>query len=283
LKLSVIVPAFNEEGQICQSLDSLQQTIQDFTDSYEILVVSDGSTDNTFQEACQNNLHRVSVWQYPENQGKGYALKYGFARSKGEYIVFIDADMEISPRSIKHFFHLLEQNGYDIIVGSKRHPQSIVSYPLIRRIYSATYQQLNKILFDLNIRDTQVGLKMFKREVLEHVCPRILVKRYAFDLEVLAVAHHFGFNKTLESPIELDYKFKSSINIKDVLGMLIDTLAIFYRLRVIKYYNQQSCIKEKQFTTYRGSLTDITMTGQFAEEQKIQDNKRSKEDRVAHM
>ena len=240
LDLSVILPVFNEGKNIRKNLAMLDETLKQFPGRFEIIVVSDGSNDNTFEELNKDNPSYVKVHHYPKNQGKGYALKYGFSRCQGEYVVFIDADMDLHPKSISDFLHLLKQNNFDIVVGSKRHPGSMVNYPPIRRFYSASYQFLNKILFNLDVRDTQVGLKLFKREVLEQVCPRIMVKRYAFDLEVLTVAHHLGFDRIHEAPIELDYKFESSIDPKDVWYMLIDTLAIFYRLRIKRHYDRQT-------------------------------------------
>ena len=97
-----------------------------------------------------------------------------------------------------------------MVVGSKRHPDSDVAYPTRRRVYSWLYQMLVRILFSLDIRDTQVGMKLFRREVLDDVLPVVLVKRYAFDLEVLAVSRHFGHGRIAESPITLEYQFTGS-------------------------------------------------------------------------
>lgn len=259
MKLSIIMPAFNEEKQIRQSLDLVQKALEDFEDGYEIIVVSDGSTDNTSKEAKNNSCSHVRVYHYPKNQGKGYALKYGSARSTGEYVAFIDADMELHPKSIVYFIDLLEQNSFDIIVGSKRHPESVVDYPPLRRFYSWTYQQLNRILFNVNVRDTQVGLKMFRREVLENVLPCVLVKAYAFDLELLVVAQHLGFNRIDEAPVELSYGFDSSIDFKGVWRMLVDTLAIFYRLRILKYYTQQYQNHKNQSAAFSCEDPDLSL------------------------
>ena len=127
-----------------------------------------------------------------------------------------------------------------MVVGSKRHPDSDVAYPRRRRIYSGLYQLLVRALFSLDVRDTQVGMKLFRREVLDRVLPVVLVKRYAFDLEVLAVSRHFGFRRIVESPITLEYRFTGSgVGWRAIANALWDTAAVFYRLRVRGYYDRQ--------------------------------------------
>ena len=103
------------------------------------------------------------------------------------------------------------------------------------------YQQLVRVLFRLDVRDTQVGLKVFRREVAEQVLPLLLVKRFAFDLELLAVSRALGFGRIEELPIRLDYRFTGSgVRSLAVLRALVDTAAIFYRLRILRYYQRQA-------------------------------------------
>ena len=123
------------------------------------------------------------------------------------------------------------------MIGSKRDPESKVDYPLTRRALSWCYQLMIKLLFNLNVRDTQAGLKLFKRDVLEDILPRVLVKRYAFDLELLVNANHRGY-KIVEAPVEINFHFTSGINILDIWHIFVDTMAIFYRLRILKYYDR---------------------------------------------
>jgi hypothetical protein len=127
----------------------------------------------------------------------------------------------------------------DIIVGSIRHSASkVTDYPFKRKIYSVGYHWFTRIAFGLKITDSQRGLKIFKREVLEKVLPRLMVKKFAFDIEMLSVAQSLGF-KIHDGPVEMDAsKFKfSSIRSSSVFSMLMDTLAVFYRLRILNYYN----------------------------------------------
>jgi hypothetical protein len=116
---------------------------------------------------------------------------------------------------------------------------SNVHYPLFRRFQSWVYQLLIRVLFHLNVRDTQTGLKLFKRRVLADVVPLLAIKRFAFDLELLVVARTLGHRKVMEAPVDLDYRFESTVDAAAVWSVLWDTAAIFYRLRILRYYRRR--------------------------------------------
>ncbi len=236
--ISVILPAYNKEKEIKEVLNETAKALDEITSSWEIIVVDDGSKDSTFVIAkrFERNDRRIKVLSYGRNMGKGFALKYGFERSRGDLIVFMDADLDLHPRQIKRFIEIMKESKADVVVGSKRHPESKVYYPFKRRILSDIYFLIVKILFNLNVKDTQVGLKLFRRKVLEEVIPRILVKRYAFDVEVLANVIRKRY-KVVEAPIELNFRFSSSINWKEIFKIFVDTLAIAYRMYVRRYYD----------------------------------------------
>ena len=128
----------------------------------------------------------------------------------------------------------------DFVIGSKRHPASKVNYPLKRKLYSWVYHRMIKIFFGLNVTDTQAGLKFLRRKVAKDVVPRALVKQYAFDLEMLLIAHQLGYRRVFEAPVELDFNaVGSGINFKTIRKMIIDTLAVFYRARILNYYRKK--------------------------------------------
>jgi glycosyltransferase involved in cell wall biosynthesis len=238
--LSVIIPTYKQEKTISQDIKRILQSLEQAQLKAEVLVVVDGKLDQSFQKVKKIKYPQVRVFQLEKNHGKGYAIRYGMARSKGSTIAFIDAGMEINPFGLKTLVTLQKSKGADIVIGSKRHPDSHVSYPTFRRILSFAYQLLVLFLFGLNVRDTQVGLKLFKRRVLEDVLPRLLVKRYAFDIEILSVAHHLGYRKIIEAPIDLNYNFTqltTAASLQVISRMLTDTLAVFYRLKIRGYYN----------------------------------------------
>ncbi len=239
MELSVIVPAYREGERIHDNLRRLLGELDKLRTDYEVLVVSDGNTDATAAEAERVGSPRVKVLEYARNMGKGYALGYGVRHSRGALVTFIDADMELHPREIKNFIDLMEGGQYDIVIGSKRHPRSLVSYPLFRRAQSFAYQLLIRLLFHLDVRDTQTGLKLFRRQVLADIVPLLAVKRFAFDLELLVVAQHLGYGGIVEAPIELHYQFESTIRPSAIYRILWDTAAIFYRLRITRYYDRR--------------------------------------------
>ncbi|MDO8623035.1 MAG: glycosyltransferase family 2 protein [archaeon] len=236
MKLSIIMPMYNS-SDIITNIKEAMVSLNKVTEDYEIILVNDGSTNNCFEEAKKFSSKKVKVVGYDQNMGKGYAIKYGFNFTKGDYIAFVDSGRDLDPKQLKDFLEIMKKEDADIVIGSKRHSKSEVHYPLIRRVMSRVYQIMNKMLFNLKVQDTQVGLKLFKREVLEKIMPKIAIKRFAFDLELLVLANKYEF-KIAEAPIIMRYKFRSTINLVAVFWMLWDTAAIFYRLKILKYYDR---------------------------------------------
>jgi Glycosyl transferase family 2 len=197
------------------------------------------------------------VLHYDRNLGKGYAVKLGLLAARAPYIGFIDSDLDLHPAELPRFHEAIREQGLDAAIGSKRHPDSEVDYPRRRRVYSWLYQQLIRALFRLDVRDTQVGIKVFRRELVDAVVPHMLVKRYAFDLELLAVARDAGFRKIAELPIRLDYGFTGTTGLSPlaVAQALVDTAAIFYRLRILRYYQRRSAI-----VGHRRKATELSCT-----------------------
>lgn len=240
--LSIIVPVYNQESTIRHNLHSILSELELLQIPFEIIVIIDGAVDASKQEARKVKHRSLRVYGYNTNKGKGYAVRFGMSRAKGDVIGFIDAGGEIRESGIPMLIEHMRWYNADIVIGSKRHPVSKVVYPLYRKIFSVGYQILIRILFGLSVRDTQTGLKLFKRNVLEDILPRLLVKEFAFDIEILAVSRHLGYTKIYESPIELDFNslttsMKKLKILNSVLGMLKDTLAVFYRLRILHYYD----------------------------------------------
>src|SRR3989339_267069 len=240
--LSVIVPVYQQAKTIRQDIYSIYDTLEQIRYDYEIIVVVDGTTsDYSFQEAKKLKLKKLKVTGYPNNRGKGFAVRYGMSQTKGDYVAFIDAGMEIDPNGLSMVLEHLEWYQADIIIASKRHPASQVNYPFYRKVISYLAWIFSRIFLGLNVHDTQAGLKIFKKTVLNKVLPRLLVKNFAFDLEILAVAKHLGFKKIYEAPVKLTYDFNSlhlqGSFVKILIKTLQDALAIFYRLRILHYYD----------------------------------------------
>ena len=238
--LSVVVPAFNQEAEVAGMIAATAEVLHDAGIPAEVIVVDDGSTDGTRDAAASApSPIPLSVLSYPRNRGKGYALTTGSRAAAGEWIAWIDADLDLHPSHLPLMLTKAKATTADALVGSKRHPASVVNYPLRRQIFSALYQGLIRLLFKFNVRDTQVGLKVFHRPVLDIVLPHVLVKRYAFDVEVLALARHFGFTRIYESPIHLTYQFSgTNLDLAAIGRSLWDTAAIFYRMHITRTYDR---------------------------------------------
>jgi len=246
-KFSVVIPVYNEAERIEENLEEVKRTFDEFGCSYEIIVVDDGSLDGSYKliKDLENKFPQLVVKKNPCNFGKGRALKKAFKYTKGDWIVWLDADLDLHPFQIKTFYDILILSEADVVIGSKFHPNSQVKYPLHRKIISLGDYFLIRFLFALPCRDTQTGIKLFKREVLEKVFPRILVKKFAFDLEVLVNAHHLGF-KISEAPVCLNSQRKfSRIKLKDILNTFWDTLAVWYRMYILKYYDRINYYRRK--------------------------------------
>jgi glycosyltransferase involved in cell wall biosynthesis len=239
MELSVIVPAYREGPRIYGNLKRLLGELDQLGMDYEVILVSDGNSDETELEARRVASPRLKVLAYAVNMGKGYALAHGVRQSSGDLVTFIDADMELHPRDIKPFIQIMKGGNYDIVIGSKRHEQSHVSYPWFRRLQSLVYQLLIRVLFSLDVSDTQTGHKLLRREVVADVVPLLAVKRFAFDLELLVVARKLGYRKIAEAPIELNFQFQSTVSPRSVFQILWDTAAIFYRLRITRFYDRR--------------------------------------------
>jgi glycosyltransferase involved in cell wall biosynthesis len=244
-KFSLIIPVYRQEKTIRKDIEDVIHVLDTSGVDFEIIPVIDGRLDRSFEEAKKIKDKRVHVVGYQTNHGKGYAVRYGFSHARGDVIGFKDAGPDLKPGALPLMLAQFVFQKADIVIGSKRHPDSKVEYPVSRKILSWVYQKFTKILFGLEVRDTQVGMKIYKRKILEEVLPRLLVKEFAFDIEILAVAYRLGYRKICEAPVEINlFSGKSSIvwanMMKVVLNMLKDTLAVFYRLRILRYYDEAS-------------------------------------------
>jgi len=239
--LTVVVPVYNQAGTIVDNLRTIRERVEaGVGKGVELIVVSDGSVDASGERLLEDPSHRARVIHYDRNLGKGFAIKAGALAAQGRWISYVDADLDLDPASLPEFLALAERESLDFVIGSKRHPDSRVQYPRRRRVGSWLYQQLVRVLFSLDVRDTQVGLKLFRREVAEEVLPLLLVKQFAFDLEFLAVARALGYRRIREQPVKLEYQFAGSgVRSPAVALALVDTAAIFYRLRILRYYQRK--------------------------------------------
>ena len=237
IKISIVLPAYNEGKNIAKNVQTVYQCFQEKLDNFEIVVVDDGSKDDTLKNAklAAADNSKVVVVAAPINKGKGNALKLGVEAAKGEYIAFLDADLDISPEHILNGLEMVEKSGADIIIASKWHKDSHLDYPFTRKIISYGYYTFIRILFNLKVKDTQTGAKIFKSKYIKKIMKQVQTDRYAFDIEILAIANKWKLT-IQEMPVEIIFQRGGigRIGIKDIWVMIIDTLGIFYRVRLRK-------------------------------------------------
>lgn len=248
-KLSVVMPAYNEGSNIYNNLKTAGACLQGFCADYELVVVNDGSRDQTKDEialAASEDDHIKAV-SYEKNQGKGNAIREGVRAATGDVIAFLDADLDISPSHLERYLEELGKQSADIVIGSKMHRDSRLEYPASRRFVSFCYYIILKTLFHLNVKDTQTGIKLFRAEVIQKIIGMIRTSGYAYDIEILAVAARFGY-RIIEQPVTLKFTRKEAfgrIRLKDILRMAKDTLSIFYWLKIRKLYDAGIAPKEE--------------------------------------
>ncbi len=264
--LTAVLPVYNGGEEIVENVGVIRRALADGLpgENVEVIVVSDGSIDETAEQLLAARGDRgFRVIHYDRNLGKGYAVKIGALASRGEWVALIDADLDLDPASVPLYLEVARRENLDFAIGSKRHPDSVVHYPRSRRIASWWYQQLNRLLFRLDVRDTQVGLKVFHRRVVDEVMPLLLVKQFAFDVELLAVAIALGFDRVKELPVRLDYRFTgSALGSVTVFRALWDTAAVFYRLRVLRTYQRKRSLLG--FRAQRPELPLVSVIGDHA-------------------
>lgn len=239
--LSLIIPVYKQEKTIVHNIEQIQHVLDKIRYGYEIIAVIDGLVDTSYKKIKEANLPHVKPLAYNKNQGKGWALRLGLSKAKGDYVMFIDSGMEIDPNGISMLLEHMEWYDADIIVGSKRHLASQVHYPLSRKVLSHGYSAIVRVLFGFKIKDTQAGIKIFRKHVLEKILPNLVEKKFAGDLEMLVVANTLGYKKIYEAPIRMDYRLgsiTSAATLESIVGIFIDTLAIFYRKNVLRHYRK---------------------------------------------
>lgn len=227
--LSVIVPAYNEGARLASSVAAIQTHLRDASIDFELLVVDDGSIDDTptVLAALRGSCPCLRVLRHGENRGKGHAVRSGVAAARGRFIMFIDADLTIPIEIAGQMIRALE-SGYDMVVASRWHPDSgyAVRPPLYRRVMGRVFRWYVRALIVSDVRDTQCGCKAYRREVALDLFGRQRIEHFSFDAEVIFLASRAGY-RIMEVPATLRHHDSSSIRpLRDMPIMLRDLLRI---------------------------------------------------------
>src|SRR5579875_208819 len=232
-KFSVIMPIYNGGLAAGEKVLAAVKKWESLTDDFEIIVVDDGSTDSTHKALSAIRDERVNFVSYAPNKGKGAAILHGFKYVRGNIVIFADGDLEALPIYFKDYIQTLDEA--DIVVASKRARGAQVYAGSKRKFLSAVFNTFVKILLPISVSDTQAGFKVFRRSALDRILPLISVKRYAFDVELLAMAKLLNL-KVAELPAKVS--LGSDFDAQEILRMLLDLLGIAYRYRIRCWYQK---------------------------------------------
>lgn len=230
MKLSVIIPAYNEERRISKTILDVDKYLSKQKYSYEIIVVDDGSKDRTsfvvskFQDVIKN----LKIISNPKNHGKGYVVRQGLLEAKGEFRVFMDADNSTTVDHVEKMWPFVEQ-GFEIVIGSRDVKGAVIAVPQPwhrRVLLGDTFNLLVQIICGLwGIWDTQCGFKGMTQKAAEEILPECKIDRWAFDPEILVIAKKKGY-KIKEVPVTWINDIESKVKLKATIKMLFDVLKI---------------------------------------------------------
>ena len=238
VKYSIIIPAYNESLRITATLDKVLAYVAEQRWQSEIIVVNDGSRDDTAQIIGQYALRHpnVRLLQNPGNRGKGYSVRNGMQNAKGDVLLFSDADLSSPIYEAGKLFAALEK-GADVAIGSRWLDKNLQTekQPLYRQLFGRVFNLLLRIVLNLHQKDTQCGFKAFNRRAADAIFPRQRIERWGFDPEILFLAEHSGL-RIAEVPVEWAHDERSKINpVKDGLKMFLEMLKIRFNSVSGKY------------------------------------------------
>lgn len=192
--LSLIIPCFNESKIIDNTLKQVIGFLRKKKFRWEVIIVDDGSTDNTSTITGKFKRQGVKTFIIDKNQGKGAALRFGVNKATGKFIVFTDADLSIS---IDHLNKMLEklEDGYSVVLGSRRIADSkiVVHQPFIREKMGQVFTLMSQIISRTKFKDYTCGFKGFIHKSAKSIFEKSLINRWAYDTEIVFLAHKLGY------------------------------------------------------------------------------------------
>jgi len=238
--LSVIIPAYNEEKRIAKTLLAVADFLSKQNYESEILVVSDGSKDKTTEvvNGLREQIKNLKLIDERTNYGKGWAVRRGMLEAHGQIRLFMDADKSTTVDQIINFLpHFTE--GDEIVIASRRAKGAVIAVkqPWIRDFLGGVFRLIVRILVPLGVTDSQAGFKVFSARAAEAIFKKQTVFRWAFDVEILAIARQLGL-KIKEMPVYWVNDTESHVKISGMVRMLLEVLKVRWNLWRGKYKNQ---------------------------------------------
>jgi dolichyl-phosphate beta-glucosyltransferase len=223
LKLSIVIPVYNEEKRIRNTLNELFFYLQKTNlVPTEIIAVNDGSSDNTL-EILKEYQDRINIISYSPNMGKGFAVKQGVLRAHGQYILFMDADLATSLNEISHILSYAGE--FDVVIGSRKINKQQVERTFVRQLGGSAFSLATKMVLPLGVKDSQCGFKMFNSEAAREIFNRARINRWAFDVEILYLARRLQYSMK-EIPVVWQEKGDSKVKISGAIRMLKEVFSV---------------------------------------------------------
>jgi dolichyl-phosphate beta-glucosyltransferase len=227
---SIVIPAYNESERIVSSLDKILAYITEQNWTAEVIVVNDGSKDNTADivRGYMRQHQNVKLLENPGNKGKGYSVRHGMMEGRGDILLLTDADLSSPIHEAEKLFSAIENGGADIAIGSRwlQRETQTVRQPFYRQVSGRVFNMLLRVVLGLKEKDTQCGFKAFTRKAAMAIFPPQRIERWGFDPEILFLANKFGF-KTVEIPVEWANDDRSKINpLTDGFRMLTEMIRV---------------------------------------------------------
>jgi dolichyl-phosphate beta-glucosyltransferase len=229
--LSVVVPAYNEEGRLSKSLPAIMDYLSRQSYAWEVLIIDDGSSDRTGEIAARIGENKpVRVLQNNPNRGKGYSIRYGMLEARGKYRLFSDADLSTPIEELDHFWKPVAE-GYDVVIGSRAVSGSRleVRQARYREWMGRAFNLLVRMMLVPGIHDTQCGFKLFSEKAATEIFPRQTLQGFAFDVELLILARKHGY-KVKEFPVRWINSPATTVSAwRDSSRMFVDLVRLKFR------------------------------------------------------
>jgi glycosyltransferase involved in cell wall biosynthesis len=238
-KYSIVIPAYNERLRIIATLDAVVACVRREHWNAEVIVVNDGSTDETADlvRDFARNAPEVHLMENPSNRGKGYSVRNGLIHARGNIVMFTDADLSAPIDEADRLFAAIEQDGADIAIGSRWLATSRQTHrqPLYRQVFGRCFNALTRMVMRLPYADTQCGFKAFTRDAAQTVFQLQTIERWGFDPEILFIARKRHF-KVKEVPVSWAHDARSRISyLRDGLQMLKELAIVRWNALLGRY------------------------------------------------
>jgi dolichyl-phosphate beta-glucosyltransferase len=238
IRLSLVIPCYNESGRIELMYKGIEDFIEKWKGSLEVIIVNDGSKDNTYSLLQSHPLYSahkdiISIYTQ-DNTGKGGALKHGVLEAKGDYILTIDADMASPPTELIKWLNILgwQLKTDTIYIGSREHKESVIKNQGDRKVAGNIFNMIVRTLTPLNIKDTQCGFKLYPAELAKKYFTGLKTLGWAHDVEILYKAY-LDKNKIVEMPLEWNAVEGSKIRLfRDGINMMAEVLGIVVKTKL---------------------------------------------------